>query len=199
MIAFYSFQHEDTLKKLPTSAASTRAGPSVFKTPKNQSLSLKSPSTSATRRSTRRTSPLCKCGRRTKYCTVQKPGPNEGRSFYACPKGKQSGCKYFAWEDVAADNGASPVMTRTRLRVRATNAPSVNVDTITEEESLTLGRGKAGKGESSLQHNSTTSTSNSMPLVAEPPMLNPITKSASKPKKQYFGNVRIFNAPKCLR
>ena len=199
MIAFYFFQHEDTLKKLPTSAASTRAGPSVFKTPKNQSLSLKSSSTSATRRSTRRTSPLCKCGRRTKYCTVQSPGPNEGRSFYACPKGKQSGCKYFTWEDKAADNGASPVMTRTRLRVRATNTSGVNVDTITEEESLTLGRGNCGKGESSRQHNYAASTLNPVPVVAEAPMPNPITKSASKPKKQYFGNVRIFNAPKCLR
>ena len=179
---------------MPTSAASTRAAPSVFKTPKNQSL--KSPSTSSTRRSTRRTSPLCKCGRRTKHCTVRTPGPNEGRSFYACPKGKQSGCKYFEWEKAAADNGASPVMTRTRLRVRPTNATSV---TITEEESLTLGRVKCRAGESSLQHNSTATTNNPVPVVAEAPMLNPITKSASKPKKQYFGNVRIFNAPKCLR
>ena len=48
------------------------------------------------------TPPLCNCGKRTKRRTVSNPGPNEGKSFYACPNGKASdknrGCGFFKWE-----------------------------------------------------------------------------------------------------
>jgi hypothetical protein len=38
--------------------------------------------------------------------TVSKPGPNEGRTFFACSLGKgepgrkKSGCGFFKWEDL---------------------------------------------------------------------------------------------------
>ena len=48
------------------------------------------------------TPPLCGCGRRTKRKTVSTPGPNEGRAFFSCPRGRGSGggsgCGYFKWE-----------------------------------------------------------------------------------------------------
>ena len=48
------------------------------------------------------TPPLCNCGKRTKRRTASNPGPNEGKTFYACPNGKASdksrGCGFFKWE-----------------------------------------------------------------------------------------------------
>lgn len=57
------------------------------------------------------TPPFCDCGRRARRLTVGKPGPNQGRVFYACSvrnnrssfgkspvkKGKKN-CKFFCWE-----------------------------------------------------------------------------------------------------
>ena len=31
--------------------------------------------------------------------TVNKEGPNKGREFYACPKGRGNGCNFFQWAD----------------------------------------------------------------------------------------------------
>nr|CAD7439622.1 unnamed protein product [Timema bartmani] len=31
--------------------------------------------------------------------TVQKEGPNKGRTFYACAKGQNNGCNFFQWGD----------------------------------------------------------------------------------------------------
>lgn len=54
------------------------------------------------------TPPLCECGKRTKRRTVSNPGPNEGKTFYACPNGKASdkshGCGFFKWEMMLAGN-----------------------------------------------------------------------------------------------
>ena len=48
------------------------------------------------------TPPLCNCGKRAKRRAVSNPGPNEGKTFYACPNGKASdktrGCGFFKWE-----------------------------------------------------------------------------------------------------
>jgi len=45
------------------------------------------------------TPPLCKCGRRCKRKKVMNPGPNIDRVFYSCPESRDSGCKYFKWEE----------------------------------------------------------------------------------------------------
>jgi len=47
----------------------------------------------------------CGCGQNAKELTVQKEGPNKGRPFYACPKPRGEGCKFFQWGDEA---GAPP-------------------------------------------------------------------------------------------
>ena len=97
------------------------------------------------------------------------------------------------------DGGASPVSTG--LRVRDTNAGAPTVSVFTEEESLALPR-RASKRETDssgfgARANCTLSAGSS--TVTGGPFPVTISKSASKPKKQYFGNVRIFNASKGLR
>ncbi len=53
----------------------------------------------------RKTAPMCECGRRSNRKFVQSPGPNMGRAFFCCPKGRRrgsgdrkSGCSFFKWE-----------------------------------------------------------------------------------------------------
>lgn len=42
---------------------------------------------------------MCVCNEPAKQFTVQKEGPNKGRPFYTCPKGRESTCKFFKWAD----------------------------------------------------------------------------------------------------
>ena len=62
-----------------------------------------------TPKNTRKTPPLCPCGRRAKRLYVQKHGPNHGRIFFTCTmksiNGK--GCSFFQW-DTSSDIGQSP-------------------------------------------------------------------------------------------
>ena len=63
--------------------------------------------------SMKRTPPMCECGRRSNRKTVQTPGPNVGRVFFACPlgrkgTGKKSGCGFFKWEEQMRTTGSSP-------------------------------------------------------------------------------------------
>ncbi|XP_067260120.1 ERI1 exoribonuclease 2 isoform X2 [Chanodichthys erythropterus] len=54
--------------------------------------------------SSKRTAPLCGCGRRARRLTVGNGGPNHGRVFFCCPVrrqscgGPQKGCDFFQWE-----------------------------------------------------------------------------------------------------
>ena len=64
----------------------------------------------------RKTPPLCTCGRRSKFQIVSKPGPNLGRSFYACPKGAREGCSFFKWESL--DLGQSPAFKPPKKMIR---------------------------------------------------------------------------------
>ena len=183
-----SFKHLDALEKLPATAASLTTE-SVFKTPRNL------PPSSFASRTMRRTSPLCKCGRRARQCIVGSPGPNAGRSFFACPKGRKSGCKYFVWDDASQ---ASPVSTRPRVTVRDANVLSPDVvvtKVVTEEESLvgSCGTTAARGGRTKEVEENTVSVGSTAAAVAGP-LSAP--SSMLKPKKQYFGNVRIFNVSK---
>lgn len=53
--------------------------------------------------SCKRTPPLCRCGRRATCKVANSPGPNQGRSFFACPNQKRSlgmlskTCRFFMW------------------------------------------------------------------------------------------------------
>ncbi|ROJ26348.1 ERI1 exoribonuclease 2 [Anabarilius grahami] len=68
----------------------------VFKTPK--------PLPRTDPHSSKRTAPLCGCGRRARRLTVGNGGPNHGRVFFCCPVrrqscgGPQKGCDFFQWE-----------------------------------------------------------------------------------------------------
>lgn len=42
---------------------------------------------------------MCVCNEPAKQFIVQKEGPNKGRPFYSCPKGRESTCKFFKWAD----------------------------------------------------------------------------------------------------
>ncbi|KAK2586300.1 hypothetical protein KPH14_001550 [Odynerus spinipes] len=42
---------------------------------------------------------MCVCNEPARQLIVQKEGPNKGRPFYSCPKGRESTCKFFKWAD----------------------------------------------------------------------------------------------------
>ena len=71
----------------------------------------------------RKTPPLCSCGRRSKRLVASKPGPNQGRSFFACSMGKSesnrriSGCGFFKWED--SDQGTNSKLSTTTAAAAA--------------------------------------------------------------------------------
>ena len=45
--------------------------------------------------------PKCKCNLSAKAVVVKKEGPNQGKSFWACPLPQAEQCKFFEWEDKA--------------------------------------------------------------------------------------------------
>ncbi|XP_023234513.1 DNA topoisomerase 3-alpha-like [Centruroides sculpturatus] len=42
---------------------------------------------------------VCHCGESAVLLTVRKPGPNEGRKFYKCPKQPPDRCNFFLWSE----------------------------------------------------------------------------------------------------
>lgn len=50
---------------------------------------------------------VCTCGEPARSLTVQKEGPNKGRVFYACPKPRDSQCKFFQWADDESGGSSS--------------------------------------------------------------------------------------------
>ena len=50
------------------------------------------------------TPPLCNCGKRAKRKIVTSPGPNQGKPFFSCSKGRMLGCHYFKWETPHSHN-----------------------------------------------------------------------------------------------
>ena len=55
------------------------------------------------------TPPLCTCGKRAKRKLVTSPGPNQGKPFFSCPRGRESGCQYFRWESAPSPGSTSAV------------------------------------------------------------------------------------------
>ncbi|KAF8134539.1 DNA topoisomerase [Boletus edulis] len=59
----------------------------------------------------------CKCKEDTVQRTVTKEGPNKGRLFWGCAKGRDEGCSFFEWDDEPSKTPGSgaplPISTRT--------------------------------------------------------------------------------------
>ncbi len=72
------------------------------------------------------TPPLCNCGKRARRKLVSNPGPNEGKPFYACPRGRGSdggkGCGFFRWEQSAV---SSPNSTCSSLHTTGYSSPEI--------------------------------------------------------------------------
>ncbi|XP_076043095.1 uncharacterized protein LOC143026495 isoform X2 [Oratosquilla oratoria] len=65
-----------------------------------------------------KTPPFCGCGRRAKFHITDKPGPNQGRGFFACPVQYSSpkNCSFFRWEDqgtTSSDRSFAQISTST--------------------------------------------------------------------------------------
>ena len=43
--------------------------------------------------------PTCNCPLPSAVRTTNKPGANQGRQFYCCPKPQDEGCRFFQWTD----------------------------------------------------------------------------------------------------
>ncbi|KAL5473608.1 hypothetical protein EMCRGX_G028112 [Ephydatia muelleri] len=62
----------------------------------------------------RKGSVVCTCGDQAVQRTVQKDGPNKGRTFYTCPKPRDDQCGFFEWaDDLPAMGGDSQTSSST--------------------------------------------------------------------------------------
>jgi hypothetical protein len=70
---------------------------------------------------------ICSCGILAVQRTTTKPGPNVGRKFYACSKGRQTngGCNFFTWAD--AGPTPSPIISSLNSTSTPTKTPTRNV------------------------------------------------------------------------
>lgn len=66
--------------------------------------------------------PVCEHSQRSTLRRVLKPGPSNGRYFYACSQGKAASCQFFCWADLHP--GA---VGREAKRRRAVFPPGVSV------------------------------------------------------------------------
>eukprot|EP00933_Yihiella_yeosuensis_P044914 TRINITY_DN40190_c0_g1_i1.p1 TRINITY_DN40190_c0_g1~~TRINITY_DN40190_c0_g1_i1.p1 ORF type:complete len:358 (+),score=101.38 TRINITY_DN40190_c0_g1_i1:64-1137(+) len=68
-----------------------------------------SDSTAVTETATSSAEVLCRCGTATEVRTVAKEGPNFGRPYRTCPKGKREfgGCGFFDWADSSSSSSSS--------------------------------------------------------------------------------------------
>jgi len=73
---------------------------------------------------------LCRCGLQVERKTVQTNGPNYGRVYMSCSKGKREfgGCGYFSWisEEAAASSNGKAIEDSTKGRVL--DKPGVSVE-----------------------------------------------------------------------
>ena len=49
----------------------------------------------------------CDCGQPSVQRTAQKDGPNQGRDFLCCSKGRDVQCRFFQWTDETDQNARS--------------------------------------------------------------------------------------------
>ena len=71
--------------------------------------------------------PPCRCDWPSKTFTVQKLGPNNGRTFFACPKNKEdpTKCNYFRWTDESEEQRQQRIK---RPRTQASSPPQPHND-----------------------------------------------------------------------
>ena len=166
--------------------------PTTFKTPDTSKMMPQPSINSAQKSSFKRTPPMCQCGKRSKFCTVQSPGPNQGRSFYACSRGRyaQDKCKFFLWENQGQspklDGKAAATATKAtpRLKDISNVSPAKRIScssrvTTTTTTTPPNAFQTINKSSSSMSHFKTSNTP-------------PAPPSQRSGQKQYFGNVQLF-------
>ncbi|KAI5479873.1 DNA topoisomerase III [Pseudohyphozyma bogoriensis] len=77
--------------------------------------------------------PSCQCGDDAAERTVAKEGPNKGRKFFTCAKGKDNGCGFFAWTDEPGRGGGGGGAGGGRQQVPQKRAYQGNVQAATED------------------------------------------------------------------
>ncbi|GAA5824127.1 hypothetical protein JCM5353_006152 [Sporobolomyces roseus] len=68
--------------------------------------------------------PNCKCSEPAVSRTVNKDGPNKGRTFWACSKGMNESCGFFEWNEDGGDGGGRAPAPRAQPSKRS--APSTS-------------------------------------------------------------------------
>ncbi|XP_033119269.1 uncharacterized protein LOC117118712 [Anneissia japonica] len=78
------------------------------------------------------TPPMCRCGRRTRRKIASRPGPDQNRPFFVCPKSngcqvkEQRGCGYFQWESTVIKNNMNIYqLKKNRLSVAVESSSAV--------------------------------------------------------------------------
>jgi DNA topoisomerase-3 len=54
-----------------------------------------------------RVGPVCRCSETSALKSVQKEGPNKGKTFWACSRPRESTCNFFEWAATDADHSLS--------------------------------------------------------------------------------------------
>ncbi len=158
-----------------------------------------------------KTPPLCQCGKRSRLLTAQRPGPNQGRSFFSCRNsnrrgsdGAATGCKFFKWEDSVGGGGAES----RRLTVRQENDAVPNKKHCPAKKELLVPEDSEDRGISWLHPQSVASEQQALTTSPSPNSLtsskaprtqlglnrrSAILQSSTTvlPKPQYFGNVKL--------
>ena len=144
----------------------------------------------------KRTPPMCKCGRRSRYLTVQNPGPNTGRKFYSCSRGsgsdKSRGCGFFLWEE---NIGQSPLLKHRTLTTPKSNSLSVRNINVSSPSAVEKPKETPSPSVTPLR-SGTVFRASVLEMEAAPKnvLTSPLLSDQStSPNNGYFGNVKLLN------
>ncbi|CUA68183.1 DNA topoisomerase III [Rhizoctonia solani] len=78
----------------------------------------------------------CNCKLTAVQRTVQKDGPNKGRSFWACPNSEKARCGFFEWDDTGANGMGGKMLQGNSVTNRAIGAMHVQMATPIHADNL---------------------------------------------------------------